>query len=122
MLYISRKKYYKLVNKFAGLKDSQEIIDAYPHMFDAICCYCFHLPNRITKSLFRDLGYGNWEHLWETDEEKQKTIDELCETLRWEVFYCSDRMTWDRLLRTHWIWQRIQDRLRWGENKNDLQI
>lgn len=117
MLYISRKKYYKLVNKFVGLKDSQEIIDAYPHMFDAICCYCFHLPNRITKSLFRDLGYGNWEHLWETDGEKQKTIDELCETLRWEVFYCSDRMTWDRLLRTHWIWQRIQDRLRMEENE-----
>lgn len=122
MLYISRKKYYGLVMKFVKLENSKDTIDAYPHMFKAICCYCFHLPNYVTKSLFANLGYGNWKHLWETEEEEKETIDELCETLRWEVYYCSDRMSWDRLLRVHWIWQRIQRRKRdeeyakWEEN------
>ena len=112
MLYISRKKYYKLVNEFEYLENSQDIIDAYPCIFKAICCYWFHLPHHTTKSLFVNLGYGNWEHLWETEEEEKETIDELCETLRGEIFYCSDRMSWDRLLRIHWIWQRIQRRKR----------
>ena len=111
MLYITRKEYYKLVNEFVDL-DKESMINAYPYLFDAICCYWFHLPKRTVNSLFNGLGYGNWKHLWETDEEKAKTIDELCEVLRWEVFHSSDRMTWDRLLRTHWIWQRIQERLR----------
>lgn len=109
-MFITRKKYYKLVNEFHHLENSQEIIAAYPHMFKAICHYWFHLSNHTTKSLFQDLGYGNWKHLWETDEEKERTIYELCKELKSEVFYCSDRMTWDRLLRVHWLWQRIQDR------------
>ena len=119
MLYITRKKYYKMVNQFSHLENDQDVIDMYPKMFEALCCYNFHLPKRIVKSLFEDLGYGNWEHLWCTEEEKKRTISEWCEYLRWEVFYCSDRMTWDRLLRTHWLWQNIQFKLQMEEYEND---
>ena len=80
-------------------------------MFEAICIYCFKLPKRIRKDLFYELAQGNWKHLWETDEEKKMTIAELCEQLKWDVFYCSDRMSWDRLCRIHWNWQRIKGRL-----------
>lgn len=108
---MTSKKYYNLVNKFEQLKDWQEILDKYPKMFDAICIYNFKLPNRIRNDLFDNLCKGNWEHLWETEEEKKMTIAELCYELRGEVFYCSDRMSWDRLCRIHWIWQRIARRL-----------
>lgn len=108
---MTRKKYYNLVNEFAQLKNQQEILDKYPKMFEAICIYCFKLPKRIRKDLFYDLVKGNWTHLWETKEEKKMTIAELCEQLKWDVFYCSDRMSWDRLCRIHWNWQRIRDRL-----------
>lgn len=111
---MTRKKYYKLVNEFAWLKDQQEVLDKYPKMFEAICIYCFKLPKRIRKDLFYELAQGNWKHLWETDEEKKMTIAELCEQLKWDVFYCSDRMSWDRLCRIHWNWQRIKDRL-WNQ-------
>lgn len=107
---MTRKKYYKLVNEFAWLQNQQEILDKYPKMFEAICIYCFRLPKRIRKDLFYDLVKCNWVHLWETDEEKKMTIAELCEQLKWDVFYCSDRMSWDRLCRIHWSWQRIKDR------------
>lgn len=106
------KKYYKLINEFAQLQDQQEILDKYPEMFNAICVYCFKLPKRIREDLFDNLVRGNWINLWETEEEKKMTIAELCVTLRGEVFYCSDRMSWDRLCRIHWLWQRIQYRLR----------
>lgn len=108
---MTSKKYYNLVNEFEQLKDWQEILDKYPKMFDAICIYNFKLPNRIRNDLFDNLCKGNWEHLWETEEEKKMTIAELCYELRGEVFYCSDRMSWDRLCRIHWIWQRIAHRL-----------
>lgn len=108
---MTSKKYYNLVNEFEQLKDWQEILGKYPKMFNAICIYNFKLPNRIRNDLFDNLCKGNWEHLWETEEEKKMTIAELCYELRGEVFYCSDRMSWDRLCRIHWIWQRIVQRL-----------
>lgn len=108
---MTSKKYYNLVNEFEQLKDWQEILGKYPKMFNAICIYNFKLPNRIRNDLFDNLCKGNWEHLWETEEEKKMTIAELCYELRGEVFYCSDRMSWDRLCRIHWIWQRIAHRL-----------
>ena len=108
---MTSKKYYNLVNEFEQLKDWQEILGKYPKMFNAICIYNFKLPNRIRNDLFDNLCKGNWEHLWETEEEKKMTIAELCYELRGKVFYCSDRMSWDRLCRIHWIWQRIVHRL-----------
>lgn len=111
MILITRKKYYKMVNEFNKLETSQQVIDYYPKMFEAICIYNFRLPKRIINSMFKNLCYGNWKRLWETDEEHKKTVAALCDDLRWEVFYCSDRMSWDRLIRTHWIWQCIKLRL-----------
>lgn len=111
---MTRKKYYNLVNEFVRLKDQQKVLDKYQKMFEAICIYCFKLPKRIRKDLFYELAQGNWKHLWETDEEKKMTIAELCENLKWDVYYCSDRMSWDRLCRIHWNWQRIKDRL-WNQ-------
>lgn len=111
---MTRKKYYNLVNEFVRLKDQQKVLDKYPKMFEAICIYCFKLPKRIRKDLFYELAQGNWKHLWETDEEKKMTIAELCENLKWDVYYCSDKMSWDRLCRIHWNWQRIKDRL-WNQ-------
>ena len=111
---MTSKKYYKLINEFAKLQDQQEILDKYPEIFNVICIYCFKLPKRIREDLFDNLVRSNWVHLWETDEEKKMTISELCEQLKWDVFYCSDRMSWDRLCRIHWSWQRIKDRL-WNQ-------
>lgn len=111
---MTRKRYYNLVNEFAQLKDQHEIFDKYPKMFDALCIYNFKLPRRIRQKLFYELVKGNWEHIWETDEEKKMTIAELYEQLRWDVFYFSDRMSWDRLCRIHWNWQRIKDRI-WNQ-------
>ena len=114
---ILRKSYYNLINKFADLETPEETIAMYPEVFRAMCTYNFKLKKQTIDDMFESLAYGNWKHLWETDEEKKATIEELCRELRWEVFYISDRMSWDRLIRTHWIWQRIMSR-KWME-END---
>lgn len=107
---ILNKSYYNLINKFYSLKTPEETIAMYPEVFRAMCTYSFKLKKHTVDDMFKSLAYGNWKHLWETDEEKKATIEELCNSLRWEVFYNSDRMSWDRLIRTHWIWQRIMNR------------
>lgn len=117
---MTRKKYYNLVNDFMKTEDNQDLLDKYPKMFEAICIYCFKLPKRIRKDLFYELVQGNWTHLWETEAEKKMTIAELCNQLRWDVFYCSDRMSWDRLCRIHWSWQRIKERLWYREMDKEL--
>lgn len=117
---MTRKKYYNLVNDFMKTEDNQDLLDKYPKMFEAICIYCFKLPKRIRKDLFYELVQGNWTHLWETEAEKKMTIAELCNQLRWDVFYCSDRMSWDRLCRIHWSWQRIKERLWHREMDKEL--
>lgn len=45
----------------------------------------------------------NWEHLWMTDEEKNRTSAAWSEHFFGEVGYCIDRLTFCRVLRTHWI-------------------
>lgn len=67
---------------------------------------------------FRYACWGNWEKIHETDEEKKITINELAQDLVDEIFYCSDRWSWDRLLRTHWIYQRIKLRTKYLESYN----
>ena len=114
---ISHDRYYRLVNEFFHLESSDEVINTYPKVFSCLCSYNFALDDITINSLFVGLAQGNWKHFWETDEEKRKNIDELCEELRSEVFYISDRMSWDRLIRTHWIWQRIMDRMRFGQHE-----
>lgn len=117
---MTRRKYYKLINDFMNMKDQdEEIIKTYPKVFNTICKYNFKLSQRVIKSLFDGLSYGNWERLHETEAEMTMTIPELCNSLRWEVFYCSDRMSWDRLCRIHWIWQRIRDRMWRDEMKKE---
>lgn len=113
----SSKAYYNLINKFAHLETSEETIAMYPEVFRAMCSYNFKLNKQTIDDMFESLAYGNWNRFWETDEDKKKNIDELCEELRSEVFYISDRMSWDRLIRTHWIWQRIMDRMRFGQHE-----
>ena len=117
---MTSKKYYKLVNEFEFLEDWQEIVRKYPKMFDAICIYNFKLPNRIRNDLCDNLCKGKWGYLWEAEEEERMTIAELCHELRGEVFYCSDRMSWDRLCSIHWIWQRIARILWYQEMDKEL--
>ena len=90
--------------------------DAYKNaMLDAMRCNFKRVSNILQEGVDSDGGYLVPEEYDSRiidilNEEKKKNIDELCEELRSEVFYISDRMSWDRLIRTHWIWQRIMYR------------
>lgn len=64
---------------------------------------------KSAKKLFQFGEYGHcWEKLWETEEEKNKTLEEKLNNFYSEVSYCSDRMNFDRLFRIHFIYNLIQ--------------
>ena len=52
-------------------------------------------------------GYSGWGHNWKrlhmTDEEAAWSAEECRRCLSWETMYSSDRMTFDRLFRRHWL-------------------
>ena len=55
--------------------------------------------------LWNNLVQGNWKRLHMTDDEKQITKDEWLDRFWIEVFYCSDRWSFDRLMRCHWFYR-----------------
>ncbi len=111
-----RTRYYRLLDGFCRLSDTDKLVKAYPGVFRAICKFNFHLRNRTIQDMFDALCRGNWEHLWETEREKKQTREEILACMRDDIKYCSDRMTWDRLLRIHWRWQRFRYREKYGES------
>lgn len=56
--------------------------------------------------LWENLADGNWEHFHLTDEEAEWTASHWLEVLCWDVWYCSDRWTLDRLTRCHWTFRQ----------------
>lgn len=53
---------------------------------------------------------NNWEKLWCNDEEEKRRADEWKDFFVWEVFYCSDRWSLDRLLRVQWLFRQWEEK------------
>ena len=84
----------------------------------AFCCIAKYLGfNRPTRRiLWHELAVGNWKHLHKTTKEEAKAADEWLEDFRWDVIYCSDRWSLDRLTRCHWLYRQY----RWAIRKERL--
>ena len=70
--------------------------------------------NKIAQdSLFRwgECGY-NWKRLHLSEEEQRCTKEQWLDIFYCEVFYCSDRMSLDRLFRCHWLYSNLLHELR----------
>lgn len=58
----------------------------------------------VAFELFCYFGMGNWTALHKDKTEyKDDTPQEMLEHFYGELNYCSDRMSYDRLFRTHWL-------------------
>ncbi len=62
-------------------------------------------------------GWGNFGHNWKTlhdendkDWQHDKTKKQLFDSFYAEVYYISDRMSLDRLFRTHWLFNKISNK------------
>ncbi len=78
------------------------------------CCVAKYLGfNAATRRiLWEELVAGNWSRLHMSYDEGLNTSDDWLRDLRWDVFYCSDRWSLDRLTRCHWLYRMYMGALR----------
>jgi hypothetical protein len=67
----------------------------------------FNMGGKAAKAFIKDACYCNWSRLHETNIERSVTAEAYAKELLDDVWYCSDRWSWDRVLRIQWLYQRI---------------
>lgn len=121
-----KKKYYAIVNNFNDMYTEGEIsheavkqiLTTYREtVCPALCKYNYNMSRKQALRLCDSLGYGNWQKIWLAPEEEAESTEDLCRVLIGDVFYCSDRMSWDRLARINWQYLRLLKRLEGDENE-----
>lgn len=109
MLIKREDKYYETITSFEDVGMNFEKV--HDRWFG---CFTYILEKFNTgfnkdsiKSLFYDFDMENWRtmHL-ENTEYKDKSKQELFESFAGECWYTSDRMSYDRLFRTHWLFRK----------------
>ncbi len=117
---MTRKKYYAIINGYYkryhdAPKDLNTLIAIEKEYREivcpALCKYNFHLMRNQALFLCDTLGQGNWKKMWLTEEEKAENAESISTALIGDIFYCSDRMSWDRLVRINWQYQRLLKRI-----------
>lgn len=110
--YYDNKEYRPTIKSKEGQRKLKAFLLRYRALMKSVLRARFGIRSKDTQdSIVKTLGLGNWEHLWETkDEEKLSTL-EIKDNLIGEIFYCSDRWSWDRLLRVNWLALRLWSRI-----------
>lgn len=118
---ILEKKYWTKISEFAYTRFKEEDLAKfsaeYRELFGLICNYWFGIKKKKTvDEMFEDMCQGNWKRLHMTEEEEKNfSIPFEMENIKSDLLYCSDRMSWDRLMRIHWRYQNIKRMNRMAE-------
>lgn len=91
-------------------KPPTAVRDAYPKMMRRVLKERFGMGKKASKRFIREACCGNWLKIHETDVERETGAESYAEMLRNETWYCSDRWSWDRVLRVQWLYRRLADR------------
>lgn len=79
-------------------------------------CLLMGMNKKSAKILFKNLRFGNWKHWWKAGEEKDYSLKEWIEVFSYDLYYCCDRWSIDRLMRCHWKYRQI---MRFKEGKKN---
>lgn len=88
------------------------VVEDYPKMMRRVLMEKFGMSRRAANSFIRGACEGNWERMHETSVERKVDAKEYSKMLLGDVFYCSDRWGWDRVIRIQWLYKRLEWRLR----------
>jgi len=93
-------------------KDPAKVCDDYPELMKRVLTDKFKLSEAAVTSFIMDACFGNWEKLHSTTIEKSADARAYADEIVGDVWYSSDRWSWDRVLRIQWMYQRLFDRVR----------
>ena len=95
------------------------VMEDYPKMMSKVLRHEFGLPKGVAKEFVDTACEGNWLKLHETDVEKCVGSDVYANMILDELFYISDRLSFDRILRVQWLYRRLCERIRKEEELQD---
>ncbi len=98
-------------------KSPVTVRDTYPKMMRRVLKEHFHLPHKAARKFVDEACYGNWDRFHLTRLEKEASAEDVAESLRYDVFYISDRLSWDRVIRVQWLYQVLRDKCRREEER-----
>ena len=93
-------------------KSPLAVRDAYPRMMRKVLRHHCGMGKEAASLFIEDACCGNWLKLHETDVERNASAGAYAEMLVGDVWYCSDRWSWDRVLRIQWLYRRLCNRCR----------
>jgi hypothetical protein len=99
----------KWVNDVDG-KSPAAVRDAYPRMMRKVLKHRFGMGKYAANMFIENACLGNWDRMHETSMENHVTAEMCADELRNDVWYCSDRWSWDRVIRIQWLYRRLADR------------
>lgn len=101
---VSCEFYRKYRDKQPEDYTNDELIEDWRKVFNSVLKY-FGFNRHSRNFLFYTLCEGNWKHLHMTKKEEYYTETQWLSELAYDVFYCSDRWSFDRLMRNHWAFR-----------------
>ena len=104
---MKKDDYYNLMGNMHKHKDFKRLhkdwMQCFNHILKSFNC---GFTNKCIESLYYDFDMDNWKAMHkENSEYKDCNKDELIENFVWECAYIADRVSYDRLFRTHWIFR-----------------
>ena len=95
-------------------KSPKRVCDEYPEMMRKVL-ESFLIGSEAADEFIKCACAGNWERMHLTSLEMWINADTFANVLLDEVWYCSDRWSWDRVIRVQWLYRRLVDRCRRAE-------
>lgn len=104
-----------IVDKLCEFSSNRQDIHLWESLFKEVLRK-WGISKKSADLLFKWGEYGyNWEKLWENEEEKNMTSSKMLDKFYSEVEYCSDRMSYDRLFRCHWLYNHYNLKIKEGK-------
>lgn len=127
--FIIKKKYDKVINlavklwRMRNIENYEESFDEVRVIWEEFFFRAFKMMGMNKKSikvLWEDFEMSNWKAMWfEGSEFENYTYRELFETFVGEAHYICDRLTIDRIFRTHWLFKEAFYNELWIFNYGD---
>ena len=92
--------------------DPTEVMNDYPKMMRKVLRNKFGLSKSAAKEFVNTACEGNWLKLHENDVEEAADSDLYARMILDDVRYCSDRWSWDRVLRIQWLYRHLMRKCR----------
>jgi len=112
---MSEDTYYDLMCNFGRLDTFEEVNKHWFKCFSYILLrLCKHYNREVIKDLFINFSMENWGALHrEVTEYSDTSKEELKEEFDSECNYIADRISYDRLFRTHWLFRQVYEKELW---------